>query len=164
MASFAVKALDHVVLTCKHIPKTIDFYTTRLGMKHEMFGPAEQQRHALTFGSQKINLHQSGAEFEPKAQNVQPGSGDLCFTTEHPIEKVLTTWQAAGVEVKQPLVSSSLFPRRIAVKEDVGLKLITQVLEGGKVVDRTGAVGRLRSVYCRDPDGNLIEYVDPHFP
>ncbi|KAI6878986.1 hypothetical protein KC360_g8228, partial [Hortaea werneckii] len=143
MASFAVKALDHIVLTCKHIPKTIDFYTTRLRMKHETFGHAGQQRyvlcksgfhstlrspltplfpaapntkqpypsrmsptnlelypssHALTFGSQKINLHQSGAEFEPKAQNVQPGSGDLCFITEHPIEKVLSSWQAAGVE------------------------------------------------------------------
>ncbi|GAB1741915.1 hypothetical protein NU219Hw_g7321t1 [Hortaea werneckii] len=109
MASFAVRALDHVVLTCKYIPKTIDFYTTRLGMKHETFGPAGQQRHALTFGSQKINLHQSGAEFEPKAQSVQPGSRDLCFITEHPIEKVLTTWQAAGVEVRNP-PDNPLFP------------------------------------------------------
>ena len=86
-------------------------------------------RHALSFGNQKINLHQSGKEFEPKAQSVQPGSADLCFITEHPIEQVKASWEGAGIEI----------------------------LEGGQVVDRTGAVGNLRSVYCRDPDGNLIE-------
>lgn len=86
--------------------------------------------HALLFGSQKINLHQHGKEFEPKAQFVQPGSGDLCFLTDKPIEEVLSALKADQVEV----------------------------LEGGKVVDRTGAVGNLRSVYVRDPDENLIEY------
>ncbi|KAF9634461.1 Glyoxalase/bleomycin resistance protein/dioxygenase [Lasiodiplodia theobromae] len=133
MASrFAVKALDHVVLTVRSIPATVDFYTTRLGMKHEVFTSAKDpgvERHALIFGSQKINLHQSGREFEPKAQSVQPGSGDLCFLTDTKVEEVLADLKGGGIEV----------------------------LEGGGIVDRTGAVGKLRSVYCRDPDGNLIE-------
>ncbi|KAK0260071.1 hypothetical protein LTR91_014676 [Friedmanniomyces endolithicus] len=157
MASFAVKSLDHVVLTAKDIDATVKFYTTKLGMKHETFASdgidrysdpryfntlfqantsslcsltlSSQHRHALRFGSQKINLHLSGKEFEPKARHVQPGSADLCFITDHPIDEVLSGWQSAGIEV----------------------------LEGGKVVERTGAVGNLRSVYCRDPDGNLIE-------
>jgi len=71
----------------------------------------------------------SGHEFEPKAGSVQPGSEDLCFITDHPVEEVLSEWASAGLEI----------------------------LEGGRIVDRTGAVGKLRSVYCRDPDGNLIE-------
>ncbi|KAF2482217.1 Glyoxalase/Bleomycin resistance protein/Dihydroxybiphenyl dioxygenase [Neohortaea acidophila] len=129
MASFAVKAIDHVVLTVKSIPKTVDFYTTRLGMRHEVFTSKGSERHALIFGRQKLNLHQSGAEFEPKAGKVQPGSEDLCFITDHPVDEVLKIWQSAGIEI----------------------------LEGGKVVDRTGAAGKLRSVYCRDPDENLIE-------
>ena len=57
-------------------------------------------RHALKFGSQKINLHLSGKEFEPKAERVQPGSGDLCFITETPIEEVLAAWKGAGIEVR----------------------------------------------------------------
>ncbi|KAL0254996.1 hypothetical protein SLS55_009520 [Diplodia seriata] len=133
MASrFAVKSLDHVVLTVRSVPATVDFYTKRLGMKHEVFTSAKDpgvERHALIFGSQKINLHQSGREFEPKAQIVQPGSGDLCFLTDTKVEEVLADLKHGGIEV----------------------------LEGGGVVDRTGAVGKLRSVYCRDPDGNLIE-------
>ncbi|TKA82861.1 hypothetical protein B0A55_00980 [Friedmanniomyces simplex] len=129
MAGFAVKAIDHVVLTAKNIDKTVDFYTTKLGMKHETFTSDGVERHALTFGSQKLNLHLSGKEFEPKAGHVQPGSEDLCFITDHPIDEVLSSWQSAGIEI----------------------------LEGGQVVERTGAVGKLRSVYCRDPDGNLIE-------
>ncbi|KAK4499185.1 hypothetical protein PRZ48_009698 [Zasmidium cellare] len=129
MASITVKSIDHVVLTCKSIPATISFYTTRLGMKHEVFTSKGVERHALLFGTQKLNLHQSGAEFEPKAGHVQPGSEDLCFITDHPVSDVLKSWKGAGIEV----------------------------LEGGEVVDRTGAVGKLRSVYCRDPDGNLVE-------
>lgn len=88
------------------------------------------QRNALIFGSQKINLHQSGKEFEPKAQNVMPGSADLCFLTDKNVEKVLQAFKDARIEV----------------------------LEGAKIVDRIGAAGKLRSVYVRDPDGNLIEY------
>ncbi|CAG7942767.1 unnamed protein product [Penicillium olsonii] len=123
---FTVKSLDHLVLTVRSIPKTVAWYTTYLGMRHEVFtSPVNQavQRHALIFGSQKINLHQSGKEFEPKAQDVQPGSADLCFLTDENVEKVLQAFQEARVEV----------------------------------VERTGAVGKIRSVYVRDPDGNLID-------
>ncbi|KAJ5549829.1 hypothetical protein N7535_002228 [Penicillium sp. DV-2018c] len=132
MAKLTVKSLDHLVLTVRNIPKTVAFYTTYLGMQHETFTSANDravQRHALRFGSQKINLHQSGREFEPKAQDVMPGSADMCFLTEENIETVLKVFQEARVEI----------------------------LEGAKIVERTGAVGRLRSIYVRDPDGNLIE-------
>ena len=86
-------------------------------------------RHALSFGSQKLNLHQAGAEFEPKALLAKPGTADLCFITTTPITYVLAELKQQGLEI----------------------------LEEGKVVDRTGAVGNLKSVYTRDPDGNLIE-------
>ncbi|KAL2832684.1 Glyoxalase/Bleomycin resistance protein/Dihydroxybiphenyl dioxygenase [Aspergillus pseudoustus] len=131
-APFAVKSLDHLVLTVRSIPKTVQFYTTHLGMKHEVFtSPMSPtvERHALLFGTQKINLHESAKEFEPKAQNVTPGSADLCFVIDAKVDRVLDHFQSAGIEV----------------------------LEGGKVVERTGAVGKIRSVYVRDPDGNLIE-------
>lgn len=147
MASFSVKSLDHVVITAKDIPTTIEFYTQRLGMKHEVFKASGGERHALSFGNQKLNLHQSGKEFEPKAQHVQPGSEDLCFITDHPIDEVLKSWQTSGIEVRSFLAMACI--------RDADRPL--KVLEGGKVVERTGAVGKLRSVYCRDPDGNLIE-------
>ncbi|KAG9198606.1 hypothetical protein G6514_009782 [Epicoccum nigrum] len=67
MASFSVKALDHVVLTARDVPKTIEFYTQRLGMRHQVFSTPGGERHALVFGNQKLNLHQAGKEFEPKA-------------------------------------------------------------------------------------------------
>lgn len=99
MAACSVKSIDHVVLTATDVSKTIDFYTKRLGMKHEVFTANGGERHALVFGDQKLNLHQSGKEFEPKAQHVQPGSEDMCFVTDHPIDDVLKDWQSNGVEV-----------------------------------------------------------------
>lgn len=101
--AFQVHALDHVVLTVKDIDATVAFYTKHLGMKHESFASPKDlsvQRHALLFGQQKINLHLSGKEFEPKAGIVQPGSADLCFLTETPVDDVLGTLQSAGIEVR----------------------------------------------------------------
>jgi len=125
-------SLDHLVLTVQNLDATIKFYEGVLGMQHTSFTSPKAPsvtRHALKFGVQKINLHLSGHEFEPKAGIVQPGSGDLCFLVEDNVDDILERLNAGGV----------------------------QVLEGGQVVERTGAQGRLRSVYVRDPDGNLIE-------
>ncbi|OAG39178.1 hypothetical protein AYO21_06561 [Fonsecaea monophora] len=127
-----VKSLDHLVLTVRDINATIKFYQDVCGMVHTSFtAPTDPSitRHALNFGIQKINLHQSGKEFEPKAEHVQPGSGDLCFLVEDDVERVLERLKERGITV----------------------------LEGAKVVERTGAQGKLRSVYLRDPDGNLVE-------
>lgn len=129
-----VKSLDHLVLTCANIPKTIQWYGRFLAMKHETFTPPSDpsnQRHALKFGTQKINLHQQGKEFEPRAKTALPGTADLCFLIEEDssLEELVKGFQKEGVEV----------------------------LEGEQVVSRTGANGPIRSVYVRDPDGNLIE-------
>jgi catechol 2,3-dioxygenase-like lactoylglutathione lyase family enzyme len=129
-----VKSLDHIVLTCASIPATISFYTKYLGMTHSTFTPPstpDVTRHSLNFGLQKINLHQKGKEFEPKAQTALPGTADLCFLVEE------------GTSLEDAI-------------EGFGGDEI-EVLEGGNVVLRTGARGRLRSIYVRDPDGNLIE-------
>ncbi|KAI1871066.1 hypothetical protein JX265_006106 [Neoarthrinium moseri] len=135
MSSIAtVRSLDHLVLTVKDLQATVKFYEDVLGMKHTSFSSGGQDRHALTFGEQKINLHVSGREFEPKAQNVQPGSGDLCFLIDDQVDDVAKRLHGKNIEV----------------------------LEGGGVVVRTGAKSKLRSVYIRDPDGNLVEYVSPH--
>ena len=119
-----VSHLDHLVLTVKNIEITVDFYQRVLGMKPIQFG---EGRLALLFGNQKINLHQLGKEFEPKAKRVQAGSADLCFVTNTPIVEVVEHIQEQGV-----------------------------VIEEGPV-PRTGAMGKIVSVYIRDPDGNLIE-------
>jgi catechol 2,3-dioxygenase-like lactoylglutathione lyase family enzyme len=91
-----VFALDHLVLTVASIDATVAFYTRVLGMTHETFGP--HQRSALKFGDQKINLHQTGREFEPKAANVMPGSGDLCFLVDD-IDAVGAHLAACGIDV-----------------------------------------------------------------
>jgi catechol 2,3-dioxygenase-like lactoylglutathione lyase family enzyme len=119
-----IRAIDHIVLTVRDIDATCRFYARALGMRITTFGAG---RKALTFGSQKINLHRYGGEFEPKARVPTPGSADLCLVTDLPIAQVLEHLRATGVEV----------------------------LEGP--VERTGAVGPILSVYFRDPDGNLIE-------
>lgn len=119
-----VTRLDHLVLTVKDIEACVDFYQRVLGMKKSVFG---QGRIALSFGDQKINLHQAGAEFEPKANLATPGSADLCFVVSHNIEEVVSHLNALEVEI----------------------------IEGP--VLRTGATGRINSVYIRDPDLNLLE-------
>jgi catechol 2,3-dioxygenase-like lactoylglutathione lyase family enzyme len=119
-----ISHLDHLVLTVANLDTTIDFYTRVLGMSVVTFG---QNRKALVYGSQKINLHELGKEFEPKARQVQAGSADLCFIAAIPLPQVIEHLQVQQVEI----------------------------LEGP--VERTGAVGKILSVYIRDPDGNLLE-------
>lgn len=119
-----VKSLDHLVLTVRDLRPAIEFYTRALGMQEVSFGA---DRKALAFGSQKINLHLAGREFEPKADRPTPGSADLCFLTDTPVEQYAAQLAALGVAV----------------------------IEGP--VARTGATGPLLSIYVRDPDGNLIE-------
>jgi catechol 2,3-dioxygenase-like lactoylglutathione lyase family enzyme len=111
----AIRSLDHLVLTVRDLAATIAFYE-RLGLQHEEFAPG---RHALRFGTQKLNLHVVGHELEPHAALPTPGSADLCFLVDR-------------------------------------LDLDALDVELGPV-DRAGAAGRLRSVYVRDPDGNLVE-------
>ena len=123
-----VTSLDHLVLTVADVEVSIGFYVGILGMTADRFKPADgSTRWALNFGAQKINLHQSGAEFEPKAGAVMPGSADLCFLSDSPLE----AWQA------------HLATKGVAVEEGP--------------VARTGATGPIRSIYLRDPDGNLLE-------
>ncbi|WP_445430364.1 VOC family protein [Chryseobacterium indoltheticum] len=119
-----ISNIDHLVLTVADIDKTIDFYTNILGFEVVTFG---NNRKALTFGNQKINLHQKGKEFEPKAEHPTTGSADLCFISETDIDEVLE-------ELKQKNI---------------------EIIEG--VVERTGAIGKIKSVYFRDPNLNLIE-------
>ena len=119
-----INRLDHLVLTVKDIDKTVDFYTKVLGMEKEIF---KGTRVALKFGNQKINLHQLGNEFEPKAFNVKDGSADLCFIIDTPL-----------IESKNYIESLNI------------------VIEEG-IVSRTGANGEIDSIYLRDPDLNLIE-------
>ncbi|OCJ17413.1 glyoxalase [Rhizobium sp. AC44/96] len=123
-----IDRLDHLVLTVADIDATCAFYARVLGMTIETFG---EGRKALRFGNQKINLHQAGREFEPKARQPMPGSTDLCFIASTLLEQVVVHLQAEGV-----------------------------VIEEGPV-RRTGANGPIRSVYLRDPDGNLIEVSNP---
>ncbi len=119
-----IERLDHLVLTVKDIQITVNFYVDVLGMKKEIF---KDNRIALKFGNQKINLHELGNEFNPKAHNVQEGSADLCFISSIPLEEVI-----------------------------VHLKELNIIIEEG-IVSRTGALGNIKSIYLRDPDKNLIE-------
>jgi catechol 2,3-dioxygenase-like lactoylglutathione lyase family enzyme len=119
-----IDRIDHVVLTVDDVERAIAFYVDVLGMVEVTFGSG---RKALTFGSSKINLHQRGREFEPKAATPTPGSADLCLIADDPLEEVLAELAANGVAVEEGPVA------------------------------RTGATGPIMSVYLRDPDRNLIE-------
>ena len=122
--AIAIGQLDHLVLTVRDLDASCAFYTRVLGMREERFAG---DRRALRFGDQKINLHELGHEFEPKAGRPTPGSADLCFTVTTSLEAVLDHLAGCGV-------TPELGP-----------------------VERTGARGPIRSVYLRDPDSNLIE-------
>ena len=121
--------LDHLVLTTANESDCIDFYTRVLGMHLESFlaGEPAAERKAFKFGNQKINLHIKGKEFEPKANLPTPGSLDLCFIADRPLNEVIAKLK----------------------KEE------WPIIEGP--VLRTGATSKINSVYLRDPDKNLIE-------
>ncbi len=121
-----IESLDHLVLTVADLDQTVQFYTDILGMSLVEFGE-NNERKALCFGKQKINLHQQGREFEPKAKTALPGTADLCFLTRTPLKEVQAHLQKKGIS-----------------------------LESGPV-QRTGATGPILSIYLRDPDGNLLE-------
>lgn len=119
-----IDRLDHLVLTVVDLDRTCAFYQSVLGMEVVTF---QGNRKALKFGQQKINLHQVGHEFEPKALTPTPGSGDLCLITSTPMGEVLAHLKNKGVPIE---IEPS---------------------------ERTGATGKIVSVYFRDPDQNLIE-------
>lgn len=119
-----ITGLDHLVLTVRDMERSCDFYRRILGMDVAIFG---EDRRALTFGQQKINLHQAGAELKPNAHAAAPGTGDLCFITDTPIEEVVATLQEFLVPIEKG------------------------------PIPQTGARGAMTSVYFRDPDENLIE-------
>ncbi|GAB1234503.1 VOC family protein [Ferrigenium sp. UT5] len=119
-----IDCLDHLVLTVSDIDISLSFYSRVLGMEVVTFASG---RKALSFGTQKINLHQHGREHEPKAEQPTPGSADLCFITSIPLSEVMRHLSVCNVAL----------------------------IEGP--VQRTGATGPIISVYFRDPDQNLIE-------
>ncbi len=119
-----IRKIDHLVITVSDLIKTRQFYCDLLGMSYEAFG---EGRHALHFGTQKINLHIQGKELEPKAEVALPGTADLCFEISATLEDAREKLLGAGVDI----------------------------LEGP--VRRTGASGPITSIYVRDPDLNLIE-------
>lgn len=124
LAFMKINSIDRYVLTVHNIELTCEFYSRVLGMQVVTFG---NNRKALKFGNQKINLHQVGQEFEPKALNPAAGSADICFITDIALELAIAHIKSSGIEI----------------------------INGP--VKRTGAIGSIESIYLRDPDGNLIE-------
>lgn len=123
-----IRALDHLVLTVADIPATVTFYERCLNMQATEFRTADgETRWALKFGRLKINLHQAGQEFEPKALHPTPGSADLCLLSDMPLADWVAHLTAQGVAIEEGPVA------------------------------RTGAMHPLISIYLRDPDQNLIE-------
>jgi len=119
-----IDRIDHVVMTVRSVDATCAFYEHVLGMQPVTFAGG---RRALAFGRQKINLHEAGREFEPKAHLAAPGTLDICLVTTTPLPEVIEHLARCDVTI----------------------------IEGP--VAKTGATGPLRSVYFRDPDQNLIE-------
>lgn len=123
--------IDHVVLTTRDLPACLRFYAEVLGMKQERFQTPTETRIALKFGNQKINVHEWGREFTPRAHVAAPGTLDLCLIAALPLEKIIENLERNNIKI----------------------------IEGP--VMKTGAVSKLRSVYVRDPDLNLVEISVP---
>jgi len=123
--------VDHIVLTTRDLAGCMHFYCDVLGMKAEKFQTPTETRLALKFGNQKINVHEWGREFTPRAHVAAPGTLDLCFIASISLEEVISRLKSSKIEI----------------------------LEGP--VLKTGATSKLRSVYVRDPDLNLIEISVP---
>lgn len=119
-----IARIDHFVLTVASIEATCAFYRDVLGMEVVTFAGG---RRALSFGAQKINLHEVGREFEPKAARPTAGSGDFCLIADTPLDEVIAELKARDITIEEGPVS------------------------------RTGATGPICSVYFRDPDDNLVE-------
>jgi len=123
--------IDHLVLTVADIEATTKFYERALGFQREFFhGPDGSPRYALKFGKQKINLQDRATQTPTKAKQPTFGSGDFCLLAAVPLDDVIAHLKSANVAI-----------------------------EAGPV-PRRGAVGALRSVYFRDPDGNLVEVAE----
>ena len=119
-----IQQIDHLILTVGNIAVTCGFYSQVLGMEVIVFA---DDRKAPRFGQQKINLHEQGKEFEPKALVPTPGSADLCFLAHVPLAEIIQHMRSCGA----------------------------QIIEGP--ARRTGAIGPIESIYIHDPDGNLLE-------
>jgi catechol 2,3-dioxygenase-like lactoylglutathione lyase family enzyme len=123
-----IKSIDHVVLTTNDLDKCLDFYTRVLGMKVETYG---QGRIALRFGDHKFNVHPPGYVAGIRARTPTPGSLDLCFLADRPLDEII----------------AHLKREKISIEEGP--------------VERSGARFTIRSVYVRDPDQNLVEISEP---
>ena len=123
--------IDHVVLTTRDLPACLKFYVEILGMKLDKFQTPTETRIALKFGNQKINVHEWGREFTPRAHVAAPGTLDLCFIASLPLEEVIKKLEQNKVKI----------------------------IDGP--VMKTGATSKIRSVYVRDPDLNLVEISVP---
>ncbi|GBR36150.1 lactoylglutathione lyase [Komagataeibacter oboediens DSM 11826] len=122
---FTVDRLDHLVVSVRDLEVSASWYQRVLGMEREEYG--RNNRTALKFGGQKINLRPHGAEGWTTAEDALPGTNDLCFTTALNSVDVIEHLEKCGVHVTEGPVA------------------------------RLGALGPVTSVYCHDPDGNLIE-------
>lgn len=122
--SLSIDRIDHIVLTVSDIDQTVWFYCDVLGMQEIEYG---ENRIALKFGNQKINLHLIGSDISPKADRPTSGSADICLISQTSLDEVAAMLEKHGIEIEEGPVT------------------------------RSGATGKIVSVYCRDPDGNLIE-------
>lgn len=119
-----IQSIDHIVLTVRDVEATVNFYERVMGMKAVSFG---DNRRALCFGNQRLNLHPARAPFKPHAANPTPGSADICFVSLSSMAQVMEHLEKNGIAIEEGPVS------------------------------RIGALGLMKSIYFRDPDSNLIE-------